>query len=88
MELVGEGEGCCVGRVEAQMILVAGPCEAGLAPLVPDTSRFFEDIDFFYLYQHAYFPPRFREGRCHSRLDLVFGSEELTVEATTEPLVK
>ena len=34
MELVGEGVGCCVGRVEAQGIFVAGPGEAGLGPLV------------------------------------------------------
>ena len=34
MELVGEGQGCCEGRVEAQGIFVAGPGEAGLGPLV------------------------------------------------------
>ena len=34
MELMGEGEGCCEGRVEAHGIFVAGPDDAGLGPLV------------------------------------------------------
>ena len=49
-----------------------------------DARRFFGAVENLYLYQLVHSPTGSREGCCHSRLDLVLSSEELTVDAITE----